>query len=194
MPATLEDLNFPFETIIRSAVHDSDAIPNSLKDEALGVAREAAWKAMQNWDPSYGLTIDSYVRSILRHRLIDFIRAWMKQKAPPSFDPTRKDFQFMRFVPLYVESLTPGGAPLERKRIPKEDDPTEALIERMGIRQLFDAAPLSHRERLVLTQWSEGSTLFEIGDRLGVTESRISQIKSQAVGVLRRYAIRMEFD
>jgi RNA polymerase sigma factor for flagellar operon FliA len=51
------------------------------------------------------------------------------------------------------------------------------------------AAPtvaLTPRQRDVLRMhYDEGRTLREIGERLGVTESRVSQIHSEAVGRLR---------
>jgi RNA polymerase sigma factor FliA len=46
---------------------------------------------------------------------------------------------------------------------------------------------LSEREKLVITlYYFEGLTLAEIGDVLGVTESRICQIHTKAVGQMRR--------
>ena len=45
---------------------------------------------------------------------------------------------------------------------------------------------LSEREKIVITlYYFEGLTLSEIGDVLGVTESRVCQIHTKAVGLLR---------
>ena len=45
---------------------------------------------------------------------------------------------------------------------------------------------LSEREKMVITlYYFEGLTLAEIGDVLGVTESRVCQIHTKAVGQLR---------
>ena len=45
---------------------------------------------------------------------------------------------------------------------------------------------LSEREKIVVTlYYFEGLTLAEIGEILGVTESRVCQIHTKAVGVLR---------
>jgi RNA polymerase sigma factor for flagellar operon FliA len=66
-------------------------------------------------------------------------------------------------------------------------DPTAGL-EGQEMRGLLSAAinSLSEREKIVVTlYYFEGLTLSEIGDILGVTESRVCQIHTKAVGVLR---------
>jgi RNA polymerase sigma factor FliA len=66
-------------------------------------------------------------------------------------------------------------------------DPTTGL-EGQEMRGLLAAAinSLSEREKIVVTlYYFEGLTLNEIGEILGVTESRVCQIHTKAVGVLR---------
>jgi RNA polymerase sigma factor for flagellar operon FliA len=66
-------------------------------------------------------------------------------------------------------------------------DPTSSL-EGQEMRGLLSAAinSLSEREKVVITlYYFEGLTLSEIGDILGVTESRVCQIHTKAVGSLR---------
>ena len=66
-------------------------------------------------------------------------------------------------------------------------DPTTGL-EGQATRGLLSAAinSLSEREKIVVTlYYFEGLTLAEIGEVLGVTESRICQIHTKAVGQLR---------
>lgn len=66
-------------------------------------------------------------------------------------------------------------------------DPTQG-VESQETRGLLAAAinDLSEREKIVVTlYYFEGLTLSEIGDILGVTESRVCQIHTKAVGVLR---------
>jgi len=61
-------------------------------------------------------------------------------------------------------------------------------VESQETRGLLAAAinELSEREKIVVTlYYFEGLTLAEIGDILGVTESRVCQIHTKAVGVLR---------
>ena len=70
-------------------------------------------------------------------------------------------------------------------------DPT-AGIEGQETRGLLAAAinSLSEREKIVVTlYYFEGMTLAEIGEILGVTESRVCQIHTKAVGQLRGHLV-----
>lgn len=65
-----------------------------------------------------------------------------------------------------------------------------ADLEDQEMRSLLTAAlnDLNEREKMVLTlYYFEGMTLSEIGDILGVTESRVCQIHTKAVGQLRTH-------
>jgi RNA polymerase sigma factor for flagellar operon FliA len=54
---------------------------------------------------------------------------------------------------------------------------------------------LSEREKVVLTlYYFEGMTLSEIGEILGVTESRVCQIHTKAVGALRKHLSEADAD
>ena len=73
-------------------------------------------------------------------------------------------------------------------------DPTTGL-EGQETRGLLAAAinSLSEREKIVVTlYYFEGLTLAEIGDVLGVTESRVCQIHTKAVGQLRLQLVETE--
>ena len=75
-------------------------------------------------------------------------------------------------------------------------DPTAGL-EGQEMRGLLSAAinSLTEREKVVITlYYFEGLTLSEIGDILGVTESRVCQIHTKAVGGLRNNLVEREED
>ena len=76
----------------------------------------------------------------------------------------------------------------------RNTDPTTGL-EGQETRGLLAAAinSLSEREKIVVTlYYFEGLTLAEIGDILGVTESRVCQIHTKAVGQLRLQLVETE--
>jgi RNA polymerase sigma factor for flagellar operon FliA len=75
-------------------------------------------------------------------------------------------------------------------------DPTQGL-EGQEMRGLLSAAinSLSDREKVVVTlYYFEGLTLAEIGEIIGVTESRVCQIHTKAVGSLRNNLVDTEED
>jgi len=76
----------------------------------------------------------------------------------------------------------------------RRTDPTTGL-EGQETRGILAAAinSLSEREKIVVTlYYFEGLTLAEIGDILGVTESRVCQIHTKAVGQLRLQLVETE--
>ena len=76
----------------------------------------------------------------------------------------------------------------------KGTDPSSGL-EGHETRGMLAAAinSLSEREKIVVTlYYFEGLTLAEIGEILGVTESRVCQIHTKAVGLLRLQFIETE--
>jgi RNA polymerase sigma factor for flagellar operon FliA len=75
-------------------------------------------------------------------------------------------------------------------------DPTSSL-EGQEMRGLLSAAidSLSDREKVVVTlYYFEGLTLAEIGEIIGVTESRVCQIHTKAVGSLRNNLVETDED
>jgi len=97
------------------------------------------------------------------------------------------------------EILTVGGDRGEQVSLmdtlaDRSVDPTTGL-EGQETRGLLSAAinSLSEREKIVVTlYYFEGLTLSEIGDILGVTESRVCQIHTKAVGQLRLQLVETE--
>ena len=82
-----------------------------------------------------------------------------------------------------------GGGDSEQRQLPASPDQgPDAVIEDKELRQTMRAEirGLPERERTVVAlYYDEGMTLAEIGSVLGVTESRVSQIHSKAIIMLR---------
>lgn len=90
---------------------------------------------------------------------------------------------------LYLEDMTDGDGSdfLERHLVVAGGDPL-SLLEEAGIRaSLVDAIEaLPEREKLLMAlYYDEDLNLREIGEILGVTESRVCQLHSQAIARLR---------
>lgn len=91
---------------------------------------------------------------------------------------------------IYLEDLSSGGDDenyLDRNIAGVERDPLEAL-EDAGVRKALVSAieNLPEREKLMMSlYYEEDLNLREIGEVLGVTESRVCQLHSQAIARLR---------
>jgi RNA polymerase sigma factor FliA len=86
----------------------------------------------------------------------------------------------------HVMASNPAADP--RPLVGEPDESPSALVEDRELRQVMreEMRGLPDRERTVLAlYYDEGMTLSEIGSVLGVTESRISQIHTKAVLMLR---------
>jgi len=186
------DVDVDLFALSNQLVRYGGIVPPYLADEAMGAALEAAWLAEQQYDDSKHNDPESYIRYIVKLRLIDFIRGWTKDRPPSQHDPARETFQYRQMKTLTTSYQ--GSEELERKGVPYVEDHADDLIEREGVLQLFEDTPLSDVQRLTMNESIfEGLPLKEIGARRGVTESRTSQIRTESVKILRRFAARKGF-
>lgn len=111
-----------------------------------------------------------------------------------ALDMSLEDYQKMLheargYQLVYLEDFSGGEDEdfLERLDISGEDDPLDRLIDRDRRESLVKAInDLPEREKLVMSMYyEEDLNLREIGEVLGVTESRVCQLHSQAVARLR---------
>jgi len=87
-----------------------------------------------------------------------------------------------------LDHVVSGGETEPRQLPASRDEGPEAVVEDRELRRIMrgEVRNLPERERTVVAlYYDEGMTLAEIGDVLGVTESRVSQIHSKAVIMLR---------
>lgn len=88
-----------------------------------------------------------------------------------------------------LDHVVSGPVEVEPRQLPPSgDDGPDAVIEDRELRQVMrqEVRNLPERERTVVAlYYDEGMTLAEIGSVLGVTESRVSQIHSKAIIMLR---------
>jgi RNA polymerase sigma factor for flagellar operon FliA len=99
-----------------------------------------------------------------------------------------------RAAVVSLQSLNPEGVD---ERLPQlSDGPEGLLLKREQIGYLHDAiAELPDRLRLVVQRYFfENHKMSEIADELGVTESRISQLRSEALVLMRAAMAAMSAD
>jgi RNA polymerase sigma factor for flagellar operon FliA len=104
------------------------------------------------------------------------------------------DADLDRAAVVSLQSLNPDGVD---ERLPQASDGPEALLlKREQIGYLHDAiAELPERQRLIVQRYFfENRKMSEIADELGVTESRISQLRSEALVLMRAAMAAMNAD
>ena len=152
-------------------------IPYTWRDEAMGVASEAVWRASLTFDPVRFPDSELGLHCIVRAKLhvIDWYRTWVKYRRPGRID----DFQWQ------VESIDklrrmPSGDPEPMQIAAPEtiDEVDDALaFDRMRAGILARLTP--QETEVFLLRVDEGLTLREIGLRLGFSESRACQIMTR---------------
>lgn len=181
--------------------------------------------AMKKFDPTKGVTLESYARHRIRGAILDSLREQdhasrdMRRRIK-KIESTSQDLEFRlgrpagdaemaremglslakwyeRVAELQRLGFDGSGAKISqevRKRIDEEnlvskaeDDPF-ALCYRREQRDLLSVALgcLTERERSIVTlYYKDALTMKQIGNRLGIDESRVSQLHSGAVVRLR---------
>lgn len=143
-------------------------------------------EAWERFDADRGVAFDIYAIPRVRGAIIDAIRAgdWVPRKARQKARSTG--------APVMVLVSMNGRsehAPTEAERFAEEQMPLpgEELDAAETRRELLGAINrLPERERLIVClRYFEGSQLADIAGMLGVTESRVSQLHTRALRMLR---------
>jgi RNA polymerase sigma factor FliA len=194
-------------------------------DDLVGAGTVGLIDAVRKFDPSKGVTIESYARFRIRGAILDSLR----EEDPASRDMRRRikkiesacqnlefelgrpasDAEMAGAMGLSLEQWYEMSSALHRlgfagaggkifsearERVAEEnlaaspgDDPFE-LCYRREQRDIFRRVLecLTERERSVMTlYYQDALTMKQIGSRLGIDESRVSQLHSGAIARLR---------
>jgi RNA polymerase sigma factor (sigma-70 family) len=149
-------------------------------DDAHQVGLEALCHAARTWSPASG-PFPGYAFHRIWFSMID----WLRREGPHSrAGVQRASF----FTTSWVEEngSDDEGPPTEIiLRDHLQEDFTDTLLGRMFLQDMLKN--LSDREAYVLTElYSRGTAERVLASKLGVSESRISQIKARALTKLRR--------
>jgi RNA polymerase sigma factor for flagellar operon FliA len=170
-------------------------------DDLLAEGRVAVLEALSTYR-GYGIAEQTWVRTRIRQRIIDAIRrldlrsrdetrAAMRHAAGEETDPERVERARLVVARRVVsaDAPMPDGEPLsarlEDTQSPRADEQID--LRRRGLRLAIAIDALPPRQRAALELGLlEGLPLREIGDRLGITESRVCQLQKRAVEHLHR--------
>ena len=133
---------------------------------------------------SDGETFAGYARMRIRGAIVDELRAqdWLSRRAREAWAAEAGERWSTSFVSL--SEVTPSE---ESIHLAGGEDPMEVLDARWARRALRAAIEqLPERERRIVGMYYfEGAKLKEIGAKLGVSEPRVSQLHTRALGRLR---------
>lgn len=136
-------------------------------EDLMGWGREGLFQAAQRWDESKG-PFTSFAWTRVKGAIIDQLRNQQQKGRGRSFRPPEPDSI------EELESLGDAWHPAV------EDDPLERVESAEAVDETFPRlwAVLSPQQRLVMAGLAHGKRLHVIGEELGVSESRICQVRA----------------
>src|SRR6266540_4282557 len=161
--------------LVRQAVSDmSRRLPRHVrKDDLESAAMLGLAQAARSFDPDRGIAFERHASNRIRGALLDELRGadWASRSV------RSKARRMQRTADELGEELLPTG----------EAPPEAVLLDRERRAYLVDAV-LALPERLrqvVRGYFFEERPMHEIADELGVTESRVSQLRTEALALIR---------
>lgn len=160
---------------------------------SIGLARAA-----RSFDPARGAAFSTYAVFWIRaeiERQIDNVAGTVRVPVGEQHRRRQRGDPRVRPICRYLNAPCQGGDPeetwLDSLTDPDASDLDELLDRRRAasrLEELYDAAQLTPRERLVLDLRSGGRSLSEVAGHVGVSRERIRQIEAEALDRLRRVA------
>jgi RNA polymerase sigma factor for flagellar operon FliA len=146
-------------------------------------------EAWDRFDPARGVAFEAFAVPRVKGAIVDAIRAsdWVPRKARAKARLTGEPL--MLLVSMDERTATDDG---DRSGVGKLADesnelPGAEILEEESRRELMSALDdLPERERMIVTlHYFQGVQLAEIARSLGVTESRVSQLHTRALRMLK---------
>lgn len=148
-------------------------LPETIVEDLEGYGFEGAIKAVDDYDPKHGASLNTYAATRILGHMMDGLR---KESG-------------VRRIAGEVRRTRPEttGLDVERHDLADQSDPYAGVEVSETLRATLDRLPPGHRQILV-DHYLYGVTMDDISVLHGVTPSRISQIMSQALADARRAA------
>jgi RNA polymerase sigma factor for flagellar operon FliA len=167
------------------------------EEDLCAEGRVAVLEALRTY-AGFGIEERTWVRTRIRQRMIDAIRrldvrtrdevrtAVEHDRAVARGDEVTQESCVRRLVSLDASfGDFEGGAPLADVSAPLADELAEQSAQQQRLRGALNDLPPRQREAIELGLF-EGLPLREIGDRMGISESRVCQLQKRAVQYLQR--------
>ncbi|GAC1582173.1 MAG: RNA polymerase sigma factor FliA [Polyangiales bacterium] len=162
---------------------------NVMRDDLIAAGSAGLLDALRKNGGDHGPTFEAYARTRIRGAVLDELRAqdWLPRRARWAADgkvPAHPD------APISVvglDDLPPSEHVLRMVDTRNEDVSTtlEKVQENRRVSNAIDKLP--ERERtIVRMHYFQGTRFKDISDLLGVSEPRVSQLHTRAMGQLRK--------
>lgn len=162
---------------------------NVLRDDLVAAGVFGLVDSLRKNGGDHGATFESYARIRIRGAILDELRTqdWLPRRARWAALGKRPATDDVPVSVVGIEDLGPG----ERTASFVDEqgkDPSEQLEDCQENEQLADAIDkLPPRERtIVRMHYFQGARFKDIGEVLGVSEPRVSQLHSRAMGQLKK--------
>lgn len=146
-------------------------------------------EAWERFDPERGVAFEAFAVPRVKGAIVDAIRAsdWVPRKARQRARQTGESLVLLVSIDESKASEDGDRSTVERLADHTADLPGDALLAAEGRHELMGSLnELPERERMIVTlHYFQGVQLAEIARSLGVTESRVSQLHTRALRMLR---------
>jgi RNA polymerase sigma factor for flagellar operon FliA len=164
--------------------------PNVLRDDLIAAGMSGLWDAIRKHGESQNGNFDWYVRVRIRGAILDELRAqdWLPRRARAAAAEAAKNSNGLGSgAPVVLRFEDVSDSEQARCLVAGEALSDRALEQRAVHESLARAVErLPERERhIVSLHYFKGVKFKELGRMLGVSEPRISQLHSRAMGRLR---------
>ncbi len=146
-------------------------------------------EAFDRFDPERGVAFEAFAIPRVKGAIVDGIRAadWVPRKARLRSRETGAPLAVLVSIDEHSSSDSGSRSAADRLSDPIQPIPGDEIEATEGRRELVESLNrLPERERLIVTlHYFEGVALQEIAQSLGVTESRVSQLHTRALKIMR---------
>lgn len=162
---------------------------NVLRDDLVAAGVHGLIDSLRKNGGDAGATFESYARIRIRGAILDELRTqdWLPRRARWAALGKCAATDETPIAVVGIEDLTPGERTSSFVN-DDEKDPSELLEDRQEAHMLSEAIEqLPARERtIVRMHYFQGARFKDIGEVLGVSEPRVSQLHSRAMGQLKK--------
>jgi len=164
--------------------------PNVLRDDLVAAGMSGLWDAVRKHGETGHANFEWYVRVRIRGAILDELRAqdWLPRRARTAAAEAARRTEGGASAPVVLRFEDVGESEQARCLISTEIPNGERVLEDRAVREGLAraVAQLPERERhIVSLHYFKGMKFKDLGKMLGVSEPRISQLHSRAMGRLK---------